>query len=645
MDYSYQEARRIGERCYRDRVSRGEYPYLQVLEEITRHTGVISEQYLGLQEIPQELIAGTYAAGRHTAFAANFMPLMSDSSEFAGKYRRLIEAHEKEGIHDPVKVYEYLHRYYVVEGNKRVSVLKLFGAVSVPAEVTRLIPSRSDDPEIRVYYEFLEFYRIVPVNYLILTQPGDYKRFLELTGFSADNLPGESDLQDLHASFQRFKKAFLALRGERLARITDGDAYLIYLSIYGYRETLDSVPEEIRQNLEKIWDEFELRTHEETIELVTDADEGNKKNFIERLFSPDKVLKIAFIYEKTPESHSWTYSHELGRLHVSEYFGDKIKTVTYENADAEEGRIDEILEQAVSEGADIIFATSARFLSACLKTAVRYPEVKILCCALNFAHRYIRTYYTRSYEAKFISGVIAGAMSDNNKIGYLAGTPYTANLININAFSNGVKMSNPRAKVHVVWTSEIGADPQKTFWDEGISIISGREIITPASEFSRDFGLYRYTETHELESLAMTLWNWGVVYQKIIESIQNGIWEDIDRKSQRRALNYFWGFSSEAIDLIINNRVPDGVARLAHFLAANIKSGAMTPFYGILHSQDGVIQSDPKASLSMKELTEMNWLLDNVVGHIPALDDLTPEGRSLMMLQGITKETQDGGSR
>ncbi len=643
MEFTYQEARRSGMRCYRDKIARGEYPYLQVLDEITRHSGVISEQYLGIQEIPTEMIVGTYAAGRHTAFAANFMPLMAEATEFAGKYRRLVAAHEEEGIHDPVKVYEYLHRYYVVEGNKRVSVLKFFGSPSVTAEVTRMIPARSDDLEIRVYFEFLEFYKIVPVNYLVFSQSGDYQEFLELSGFSSDSLPNEDDLKDMHASYLRFQNAYRALGGSRLNNLTDSDAYLIYLKIYGYRETLPSVPEEIRKNLEMIWDEFEIRTKDEAVSLVTDTDEGSKKSIFERLFAFEKQLKIAFIYEGTPETLSWTYNHELGRQHINEVFGDRILTRIYENADSEEAA-DALISQAVQDGADIIFVTSARFLDASLKAAVASPNVKILCCALNFAHRYIRTYYARTYEAKFISGIIAGAMADNNKIGYLSFCPSGAAITNVNAFANGVRLTNPRAKVHVVWTGEIGANPEETFWNEGISIISGREIIAPVNEYARDFGLYRYTEEHEVESLAMTLCNWGVVYQRIIESIQNGSWEDVDRRSDRRALNYFWGLNAEAIEILINNRVPDGVARLARFLAASLKNGSMTPFYGILRSQTGIIQADEKGSMTMKDLTSMDWLLDNVVGHIPAIEELCPEARSLMLVQGVRKKAQDGGT-
>ena len=74
----------------------------------------------------QEMIVGTFTAGRRTAFAPNFMPLLDDESEFAAKWQTLYNAHLEEGIHDPIKCYEFMNRYYVLEGNKRVSVLKVF---------------------------------------------------------------------------------------------------------------------------------------------------------------------------------------------------------------------------------------------------------------------------------------------------------------------------------------------------------------------------------------------------------------------------------------------------------------------------------------------------------------------------------------
>ncbi len=637
MEYTYQNAQRLGEHCYKEKTSRKEDPYIPVLDDLTGGRSSLSEEPLGLQEIPLELIVGTASGGRRQAFAANFMPLMDELTEFASKYKNLITAHETEGIRDPVKVYEYLHRYYVAEGNKRVSVLKLFDAVSVPGEVTRILPARSEDPAVRAYYEYLAFWRIAPVNYLIFSKPGDYARFLKLMDWSAENPPDAKALKQLRSLYVRFQAAYHALGGSKLPGLTDSDAFLIWQDIYGPEETAKMSPEEVRKTLGQIWDEFELRTDSETVKLVTEADEANRQSLLERLFVPEKVLKVAFLYEKTPETLSWTFGHELGRRHIENVFGESIVTAVYDRVDG--NNIGEKIREAVTDGADVIFVTSSRFLNACLKAAVSWPEIKILCCALYYPHRYLRTYYARIYEAKFVSGVIAGALAETEKIGYVATCPYLANILNLNAFANGVKLTNPRARIHAVWTDETGADPRVTFWNEGISLISGRELLAPVEEFHREVGLYRYTPEHELENLAMTLWDWGVVYQRLIESIRNRNWEDEEKKSGHRALNYFWGFDTGATSLSIGENIPEGVAALGRHLAAAVKNGTLSPFYGIADTEDQAEDPALKGTQILNALKERGWLLENITGHIPSTEELRPEVRLLAETQGIRSLT------
>ena len=89
---------------------------------------IVAQEPLGLVDIPAESIVGTKTSGRHTAFAANFMPLLEEDTEFAVKWSNLCEAHLEEGIHTPIIAYEYLNKFYVQEGNKRVSVLKYYEA-------------------------------------------------------------------------------------------------------------------------------------------------------------------------------------------------------------------------------------------------------------------------------------------------------------------------------------------------------------------------------------------------------------------------------------------------------------------------------------------------------------------------------------
>ncbi|MBQ9720769.1 MAG: BMP family ABC transporter substrate-binding protein, partial [Oscillospiraceae bacterium] len=155
----YGKALKQGRRTYKNSIMRGQYPYPQVLDEILADNMVRGRVELGVIEIPTEQITGTKSEGRKTAFAADFMPLMETGTEFATKWIDLCDRLSEEGIRDPIRCYEYLGRFYVQEGNKRVSVLKSFDAPTVSAYVIRVIPTWSEDAEIQAYYDFLQSYQ------------------------------------------------------------------------------------------------------------------------------------------------------------------------------------------------------------------------------------------------------------------------------------------------------------------------------------------------------------------------------------------------------------------------------------------------------------------------------------------------------
>ena len=146
----YSEALKLGKKEYRARIAKGQFPYLPVLDEILSEADIKTEQNMGLVQVPLDFVVGTSTMGRTYSFAANFMPILDEETEFAVKWSNLSDAQMNEGIRDPIKAFEYMNRYYVLEGNKRVSVLKYFNAVSIPAIVTRKIPKLSDDYDVRL---------------------------------------------------------------------------------------------------------------------------------------------------------------------------------------------------------------------------------------------------------------------------------------------------------------------------------------------------------------------------------------------------------------------------------------------------------------------------------------------------------------
>ena len=176
----YKSALKAGQKDYRAHVARGQNPYLPVLDDILVNVEIVATEPLGLVNMPSESIVGTKTSGRHTAFAPNFMPLLDEDTEFATKWSVLCNAHLDEGIRNPVTAYEFLNQFYIEEGNKRVSVLKHFDSASIPGTVTRLIPARNDSLENRIYYEFLDFYKLSKVNIVQFSRLGSYAKLQKL---------------------------------------------------------------------------------------------------------------------------------------------------------------------------------------------------------------------------------------------------------------------------------------------------------------------------------------------------------------------------------------------------------------------------------------------------------------------------------
>ena len=182
----YQHALKLGKASYSENVSKGLSGYLPSLNGIVKNSEITSEVSLGLVEVPLKKIIGTYSHSRSVAFANNFMPLIAGESEFGSKWMYLYKAHMEEGIRDPIKVYEYLNWFYVVEGNKRVSVLKYCDAYSISAVVTRLIPKDENDTVINIYYGFLEFNKLTGINDIWFSKENSFK---ELSRYIQDYNP------------------------------------------------------------------------------------------------------------------------------------------------------------------------------------------------------------------------------------------------------------------------------------------------------------------------------------------------------------------------------------------------------------------------------------------------------------------------
>ena len=643
---SYKEALKSGQRAYRHDIFHGRYPYLPALDDFISQLDIVTELSLGLAEIPLEKVVGTRTAGRKESFASNFMPLLDSESEFALKWSNLYDSLQDSGLRDPVKAYEYMDRYYILEGNKRVSVMKFLGAVSIPATVVRMVPRPNDSRENRLYYEYMHFYTLSQINYLEFSQPGSYRKLQAALGKGPDESWTDDEKLAFHSFYIRFEDAYRKKAGSKLP-MSVSDALLVYLAVYPYEISRNHMPSTFKENMAKSWDEFLAGSEDNAVALSMNPEGVRKKKLAKLITTTTKAAKVwdvAFIYDKTPETSAWTYSHELGRLHLQQKFPDKIRTHVYQDVPVwDEAASQAVIEQAASDGCQVIFTTTPKLLNASFRAAVEYSKVRILNCSVNTTHPSIRSYYARMYEVKFLIGAAAGILCDNQTIGYVADYPIYGATANINAFALGVKMTNPCAKVQLEWSKVKGDSSLDKLKRRGVRFISDKDILVPQDE-TREFGLYFDSirgEGSAQENLAVPVWHWGVFYELLLRSVFSGAWSDDTPDDGVKALNYWWGMSAGVVDLICSDRMPEGTRRLLHLLKNEICSGSFHPFSGTIRDQAGNYRHEGDTPMLPEEIIEMNCLVDNVVGTIPVMDELEEGAKEIVRVQGVNK-TDEG---
>ena len=631
--YNYKEALKLGQKEYRARAAKGEEPYLPALDELIPPERSLTGLRLGVMQIPTWFIIGTKTKGRLQAFAPNFMPLLDENTEFADKWEQLYRSHLNEGIRDPIKVYEYLNRYYVVEGNKRVSVLKYCNAYSIPADVIRIMPEKTDSEEAQLYLEYLEFNRCSKINFIELSKRGGYRELLRAMGKPFDEYWSIEEQRQFSGAYYFFEKAFSENGGDKL-KITVGDAMLTYIRIYGYTELQNANEAQIRINLKKIWEEIALHEKDDAIELKASPSAEKKQSVLSKVLPLTKPakLKAAFIYDIVPEKSGWISDHEMGRKHAQTVLGDKIDTSVYICAD--ESDLPGVLEKAIADGNRMIFTISPRMLNASLRAAVEHPDAVVMNCSLNTSHRYVRTYYTRMYEVKFILGVLAGSMTQSGRLGYVCDYPIYGQIAGINAFALGAQMANPRSKVFLEWSSVKGAkEAALSLSRQHIHLISSQDTSRYAEDDRHSFGL-SHIGHDKTDLLAVPVWKWGVYYEKILRSaLDNTIKSEYVNTA--RALNYYWGMSAGVVDIEYAPALPLASRRYADFFRNSLISGVGKPFLTPFYTQSGEIIGSRQNELSLEQIISMDYLVDNVIGSIPTYDELSAVGRKTVDMVGI----------
>ena len=452
----YAKARKLGLKQVERDVAAGRYPYPPALDDILKNQGYQGEVPIGLTEIDLSLIAGTKTRGRQNMFSSGFLPIAEPGSEFSSKWSDLIDSQRSEGLRDPIIVYEYLQRFYVQEGNKRVSVSRYLGMPTILANITRVTPMPSDEKALRIYHEFTRFYRVCPIYGIISDEEGFYARLAALLDQDLHDAWPDDVVRDLRSLFDSFSASWRARGGDALD-LQVGDALLTYITIFGFEHARSLAPAQVDAEVGKIWGEFVVTQGEGARAYLEDPSKGHtaplpKLKNIAKATVLARPFRVAFIYDRNPLSSGWIALHDRGRQKLEHRLGGTVSTLVFTDRSSDDA-FDQAVEEAVGHKADLVVTCSPTQMRQATRAAVEHPGPAYLNCSVSLSHNAVRGFYGRMYEAKFLLGALAASLAGHHKIGYVAESPVFSTVAEINAFAIGAAMVDPYVTVYLKWFS------------------------------------------------------------------------------------------------------------------------------------------------------------------------------------------------
>ena len=202
----------------------------------------------------------------------------------------------------------------------------------------------------------------------------------------------------------------------------------------------------------------------------------------------------------------------------------------------------------------------------------------------------------------------------------------------INAFAQGLKTVRPEGRILLRWACLPDPERPLDFSDRPeITVFYARDSREAPDTF-RDYGLCRRLPSGLLQPLGLPVWRWDIFYQAIIRSILDGTWET---GANGRAINYWWGMKSGAVELSYSQELPGGTLQLLDLVEKQLQDGILHIFPIKSYAQGHKLCSPKGPIYSPKELMEMDWLDECVEGSLPHYDELNAKTRFLVDINGL----------
>ncbi len=330
-----------------------------------------------------------------------------------------------------------------------------------------------------------------------------------------------------------------------------------------------------------------------------------------------KDLNVAFVYVGPVGDGGWTYAHDLGRQELAKL--PFVKKTQYIESVPEGADATRVITNLAQKGYNLIFTTSFGYMDPTIEVAKKFKDVVFMHCSGYKTAENVGNYFGRMYQARYLSGIIAGSMTKSNIIGYVAAHPIPEVIRGINAFTLGVRSVNPNAVVKVVWTNT-WFDPAternaaESLLDVGADVLTMHQdtpATLQAAEKRSKFVIGYNTDMRKYAPngfLTAPVWNWGVLYKEIATQVSKGTW---------KPSAIWWGIETGIVDLApISEKVPAKVVEKVKAEKANIIAGKNKIFVGPIKDNQGKLVVPAGKVMSDQELLSFNFFVEGVQGTI-----------------------------
>ena len=333
-------------------------------------------------------------------------------------------------------------------------------------------------------------------------------------------------------------------------------------------------------------------------------------------------IKVGVVHLSDPaEGSGYTYTHDLGIQGMQQNLGLKddqiIRKLNVDDTD--EAATKKAIEECIDEGCKIIFTTSWGYMKATAEMAEKYPDV-------YFSHgtgymsngKNFNNYFGRIYQARYLSGIVAGMNTKKNKIGYVAAMDSSNSEVTggIDAFALGVYSVNTKAKVYIkVTNSWYNPDAEKEaaqkLLDMDCDVITQHCDTAYPQTLAEKKGVYSIGYNSDMSKdapnacLCSVIWNWSAYYTSAVQSVIDGTWD---------GSNYYGGMKENLVGITeLADFCAEGTKEKVEEAKSKILSGELGVFDGIIETNTGDTVGEEGKTLADSDITgKINWYFKTV---------------------------------